>query len=226
MIRDQLVETVLLQDVLEARHSHQAAAFLRQITGDGPQIHRRIRLVFQEIEGSEAVEGPVLKDLVLPLRIVLGDRQSLGPGFLHQVVLMLHAEGLHRIIRQDPQELSLPAAGLQDFLSLQPAEGDPLVVLLSPQRVHRGGVSAGADHIPVIGHRRVAELHQAAARAGAQPDRDPLFRFPFLRRRQVLGRCRHIFYCNERHVRKRRAAGSAAYHWQLLLLFYDLTSFL
>ena len=166
--------------------------------------------MLQEIKGRERIERSVFKDLILCLRIVLRDGETRGARFLDKVMAVLHAEGLHRVLRENLQEFSLAAARLQDLLSLQAAQADPLIVLGSPEAVHGSRVAAGADHVPVVGHRARCQAAPGRSPCSAQPDRDPLFRVPVLRARQVLGRCRHVLNRKKRLARKRRAAGSAA----------------
>ena len=118
MIRNELVEAVLLENVLKARHRHEACAARCQIICNCAEIGRRVRLVLEEVKRGEGVKGSVLKNLILPLRIFLRDREALFARLYHKLVKVLHPVGPDRIFRENREKLALPAAGLQYLLAL------------------------------------------------------------------------------------------------------------
>ena len=118
MIRNELVEAVFFENVLKARHRHETRALRCQIVRNRAEIGGRVRLVLKKIKRSEGVKGPVLENLILPLRVFLRDRESLFARLYNELVKMLHPVGPDRIFRENREKLALPAARLQNLLPL------------------------------------------------------------------------------------------------------------
>ena len=189
---DQLIVAVVLEDVLQAGHGDQPHAPLPQIPADAPEHHPRLRLVLQKVEGQEHIVRAVREHRLLRLREPAGHLQTVFPGDLYQILLMFNAAGRHGKFRQDRQELSPAAAHLHKFLSLQMPRLDQMAVLSPAQLHHGGGEAARPDHIPVVVHRLAVKLHQAAGRALAQVQGDPLIRRHRLPVGDVLSGGRHM----------------------------------
>ena len=77
---------------------------------------------------------------------------------------------------------------------------DQVPVLFSAQLRHSGGISSGANHIPVIIHRLAVKLHQAAAHALAEIQSKPLILIYMIFIRHMLGRSRHIVQRKKRRL--------------------------
>ena len=218
MVPNQLIVAVVLKNILQAGHGDQAHSSGRQVVSDAPQHHSRLRLMFQEIKGEEYVVGAARYKGVFCLRKSLLHVQAVLYSRLHQILPVLYAVDLHREFPQHREKLSTAAACLQKFLSFQMIGLYEMAVLPSAKIHHGGGESAGPDHVPVIVHRLTVKLYQAAVRALAEIQCDPVVLLHLIPVRNILGGRRHVIQSHQRLFRQFLAAGNTLAHKSGFLL--------
>ena len=174
VVPDQLKITVVVHDIFKAGNRDQSHRIILKIAVNGLEHGARIRLVLKEVKGEENIIKTSGEPGVLRFSKPFHHIQSLRPGQLHQMGIVLDSMGLHGKFSQHLKKLALAAAHLNEPLSLQMIILDQILILIPAQFHHGFGKTSCPYHIPVIVHRIAVKLDQAAAHALTQIQGQPL----------------------------------------------------